>query len=283
MASLFVAPVSIEVLDASLRVGVAGLLCSTSQVPKSGVGYGGIDYALLRAMHGGRSDVTVERDHLRVHAMSNEESIDWLEQDARHGFTGVMIHTHANDSLGAQMATEATSRGLAVQLGPGEDESEVTNQQAILTAHQAKHCAFISWPICTYVDNTSNRGQFVPPIMQPSNVDFRAHNCDYLSLAQLRHVAQYVSGVNVAPQLGSIQSATYLQIAMSEGLPIDDWVAACVTDDKNAARWCPERPELRVIACGHYHYDKIAWRGSVYDRVIQLLMSKLLLLKGAVQ
>ncbi len=264
MSELFVAPVSVEVLDAALNVGVAGLICSEAQVPPDGSpGYGGIDYALLRAYHGGRDDVIVQRDHLKI--MTNDKYNEIIKADAANGFKAVMLHCW-EPSLTPVVDAVKTARkhSMRIELGPGEDDSQVWG---INLKGDTADFWYGSWPVGLYVDSLGNKGQFIKS-GAPSKTHFRAHNADYLSLNQLRYIAKHAAGVNLAPQLGTIQSDLYLSLSAIYGLPIKRWVDACMSDDDHAKRWCPNDTHMRVRACGHYHYDKIAWRGGFYDQAV---------------
>ncbi len=282
---LFVAPVSIEVLDAALRAGVSGLLCSEAQVPPGGgLGYGGIDYALLNAMHGGRKDVIVQRDHLKIDQHDFKALSEILASDRDNGFDAVMLHANDHTEYFHQAKDTAKRMGYKLELGPGEDDSRQVYQGVI----NDKEAWYISAPMGLYVDDLKNRGKFKSIWQQNgwqpmvADAPVRAHNCDYLPLPMLKQVAQNVKGINLAPQLGSIQSTMYLNIAMVSGRPIDRWQSATLADDKRAERWCKASPHNRVLACGHYHFDKLQWRSQVYEEIVAALTRYLKVLMNVI-
>lgn len=273
---LFVAPVSVEVLDAALQVGVDGLICSLSQVPHDGsAGYGGIDYTLLNQMHGGRDDVIIERDHLKVLVASQSEfACDAMNHDRVNGFTNVMLHTYEAVTA-ATCRDEAASLGLTVQLGPGEDDAKPNDIGKMTNFNPC--VGWISYPVGLKVRNLQNVGQFnyrEPVKRSPDCPRFRAHNCDYLSYKQLAHVARHADGINLAPQLGTIQTMMYCDFANWHGRSYQQLLNACRDDDTNASRWLDvsyDNDHSRLLALGHYHYDQIPWRGEAYDTVVSRL------------
>ena len=265
MTQMFVAPVSREVLESAIIARVDGLLCSTSQVPREGKGYGGIDYSMLP--HG---SMIIERDHLKIHEMPDWR--DWMRTDKDNGFTSVMIHTSTVGGHTEEAIDLARDLGLQVQLGPGEDDRYPVNREGILEANTE----WVSWPYGTWVENVSNRNKLSAV---RGDRPFRAHNADYLPFELLHAVSKFADGVNFAPQYATVQTQMYLMFATAMGLPTTEWVAACNDDDKNAARWCPNRPDLRILACGHYHYDLIEWRDTVEGEVVRMLTNSIITMK----
>jgi len=211
-------------------------------------------------------DIKLERDHL---GKGGEDLAEWCERDKSYGFTGAMLHVFEPGPALAVM----DRFDMEWQVGPGEDDTLPTHLD--LWARTASRATWFSFPTGCRIIGLGNRGEFYADRVEKMKrlyptVLVRGHNCDYLDRETLCHVAAHVDGVNVAPQLGVIQSSWYLTHALAHGLPIDDWVGACIADEKNRRRWST-RPWDVVHAVGHYHFDLIEWRASVENEVVKYL------------
>lgn len=276
LPKLWVSPVSREVLEAAWLVAAAnrgelGIMASCGQVGPGA--YTGLtperfdrDCYLLTRSTGARPPV--QRDHLMK---GGEDPYHWLDRDLEHGFDGVHLHT-VDPELALEIMDHYGDK-LWYEVGPGEDDSRPIPED--LWERTAARASWFSFPTGCRIDGLGNRGEFdagrVIAMARAHGVPVRAHNCDYLTSRQWREVAIVCDGLNVAPQLGVVQSAWYMQGALMAGLPTRDWVDACAADEKNLARWCKE-PWQTVVAVGHYHYDRVEWRDRVALSCVEFMV-----------
>lgn len=249
---LYVAPVSREAVKAAVSAEVAGLCCSVSQVSEDP--YSCVDYDWLQA-HVPR-DFQIERDHLGK-VESHAEVMEYLELDRKRGFNAVMLHTHNITPEWTEAYQLACDLGYTIQLGPGEDDSKPID----LDLWRAYPSPWVSYPNGSLIRPLSNQQD--PLQIQAVPGLHRAHNSDWHTDMNL--IKQNFAGWNVAPQLGSVQSAFYLAVSMSDPgrYPIDDWVKSVQADVKNLDRWCKGGCHSPMLMIGHYSFRSIPWRGSV--------------------
>lgn len=273
-ARLWLSPVSPEVMHAIYAAAAhypsrVGMMCSCSQVCDGA--YTGLDFETftrLRADYERRyCRVFVERDHL---GKGGEDPYVWCQRDVSYGFDGAMLHLFDADAVAG--VVDRFAGQMKWNVGPGEDDSQALRpSEAEYWVRAAPHAHWFSFPTGCRIDGLGNRGEFDDAAMRAMkdcfpDVRMRAHNCDYLDMATLTDVAAATDGVNVAPQLGVVQSSWYLTHALSYGLDVRGWTDACWADDRNRGRW--SRHEWDVVhAVGHYHLDAIEWRRHVANGV----------------
>lgn len=272
---LWLSPVSMELLEA-IHIAAAGghessvgIMCSTSHVGPNA--YTGMTHEIfadrvlkLRAQC--NIALPIERDHLMK---NGEDPDDWIPVDQAHLFTGAHLHVFKPED--ALPVIEKYGHAYDWQIGPGEDTSEHISDSLWALTHQ--YARWFSFPMGTKIDGLMNQGQFNAEAVQRMrrwDVKVRAHNCDYLPWLELGKVHSHVDGINVAPQLGVVQSSWYLSKAMGEGYAWLDWAEACANDWKNRHRWCAAE-SMAVMAAGHYHYDMLEWRSREYENCVLFL------------
>ena len=260
--NLFISPITIELLEAAFRAR-CHLIPSTGQVgPK---GYAFTDEGFFAARWKLEISYTwrpyVERDHL---GKGGEDHREWLDRDFEFGFHGAMIHTNDYD-LVAGLAEDYPS--LYWQVGGGEDDKVQWT-----TLRYPRNTRWVSRPTGCLIDRIGNKDAFQAP-MPYGNVQFRAHNCDYLSPQRLKEISLVCGGINVAPGLGTLQSCYYLQVGVANGYPVQEWLDAC-HDSPRAKQWGDP------LAAGHYHYDLLPWRSRFQDHCTIYLAKVLVCMKN---
>ena len=270
---LWLSPVSHEVLEAILQVhcknpGKIAMMCSCSHV--SDAPYTGITYDTFARARAAYAPIEVERDHL---GKNGENIREWVWRDYAEGFTGAMLHVF--DPKDALPVMEEYGSKMVWNVGPGEDESRPIDPA--LWDKTAGLATWFSFPMGPLINGMGNTGRFnIEPIQKSwsahPDVYIRAHNCDYLTDSLLCMLAQHADGINIAPQLGCLQSLWYLNYAATHGLPIDCWAEECMGDTKNQERWVKRAWEI-VPLCGHYHYASIPWRGKAWNECVAYLIS----------
>lgn len=276
MKSLWLSPISIEALEAILIARSLGndvnLICSVGQVgPQAYTGFTHEVFAKQLDRLGRKHEAwpLVERDHL---GRGGEDMLEWLERDVQSkAFTGAMLHIFQPSK---QVDKILDQFDLTWQIGPGEDDSKRCSKD--LWKRYAKPGRWVSFPNGCLIDSLSNRGAFDAKLFPATGkASIRGHNCDYLGLNGLRQVANHCDGLNVAPQLGCIQSCFYVLLGRSFGYRLDDWVAICERDAKNISRWCSNKTQA-VQGVGHYHYTALEWRDVVRPLVVDYLVQVIL-------
>lgn len=261
---LFLSPVSLEALDVILTCHDAGLgvhlICSTSQVCPVVNGrkpYTGVTHERIAKEREKRPTLTCQRDHL---GRGGEDLWEWVERDAALGFNGWMLHVFELTQDTIALIDRHRSDGF-FELGPGEDDSRPVDQSMWALRCVDSEIDWASAPTGCLIDGMGNTGTrdwnaIRNALWDGRGLKQRAHNCDYLSVGALEAVARLYDGINIAPQLGCVQSCAYLGLAATSGIDVSRWMDACTEDAKNIARWSRRVGDI-VPLVGHYHYDAL--------------------------
>lgn len=280
----YFSPVSEEAMEAVYATAAAcreldhafGFCASIGQVgPKNYTGLTDSKFALLRRYFEREYGVHVdaERDHL---GRNGENVHEYIDRDAYFGFEECMLHTHYDSEVEAAWYQGRRERMLW-QVGPGEDDSKdlnITNKT--LTENQVR---WFSFPTGCLIMGMGNRGEMnydqihAARRQLPVGVQLRAHNCDYLPQSMTQIVKKHFDGMNIAPQIGCIQSNAYSFLADSCSVDLTEWRAACLNDTVRQERW-ELIPTEATRGIGHYHYDKLPekFRSSVRSLVLESLV-----------
>lgn len=276
---LYVGPVSMEVLDAVLLVNSedvdarVAICASVGQV--SNASYTGISCAALkRRCERASNRPLLERDHL-----GRDAGDDWLTSDGPAWdqwrgeapfFDAWHFHHHDFEAL-LDAVMPMPGNKSEWQIGPGEDARRSS-------PHPLRESrvweGWVSAPLGPEIDGLTNastldfeRAEQLRRAFPRAKI--RCHACDYLPRRVLKAVKALCDGINVAPQLGVVQSTWYMQHAVQHGLDVSAWVDACLADERQLARW--NLGPARWYGVGHYHFDKISWRQDVDGPVIEHL------------
>lgn len=255
---LYVSPITEEIVEAAHIVEAShpkriGFCASVGQVGPGA--YTGFEYDVFcrarnAAMKRHDSTVILERDHL---GRNGERFEEWVPRDIEHGFDAFMLHVF-EPSAALPILHDYGYDVYEWQIGPGEDDSRPIDES--LWDATAPFATWFSRPTGCLIQGLSNRGEFDPEVVS-NRVAFRGHNCDYLPELKLREVQRWCNGINVAPQIGVVQSLWYYMWAVSSGTDVREWLDACWADQKNAARWA-KSPYDMPWAVAHYHLDKLS-------------------------
>ena len=103
-------------------------------------------------------------------------------------------------------------------------------------------------------------------ILEQYNIGIKEHNADYLSASQIHERIGCVDAMNIAPQLGVVQTFTILNEAQKYGINVDNFVNLVY----NKGRWkkwdngnLDGNPYLSTIVAGHYHFGS-----DEYKRIV---------------
>jgi len=115
----------------------------------------------------------------------------------------------------------------------------------------------------------SEKVQMMHKALRGLGTKLKEHNADYLSAEQIASRRGLVDAVNIAPQLGVVQTSYVLSQALIYGIDIKPFVDA-VVNGRRWEKWVPSsgNPQSMLIclAAGHYHFCGIAYRELV-DRL----------------
>ena len=116
------------------------------------------------------------------------------------------------------------------------------------------------------VDNTLDKVKY---LARDYGIGLKEHNADYLNKEEIfSRVADftYVDAMNIAPQLGVVQTMTVLTEAMKRGVNVYPFVDL-VYNNKKWEKWeaghLQHNPWLATAVAGHYHYTS-----DEYNRII---------------
>jgi hypothetical protein len=226
------------------------------------------------------SNVIVCRDHCgpgfkKLKSQECHESQDTIltiKTDIRCGFDLLHIDMcHYNGDIidkTCKMLEYACKLNPDIQFEIGTDDIE---EDINLEKFQKSFAHFLDLKPIYYVANTGSLirenkqvGHFdkyhtsiTHRMLQEYGIGLKEHNADYLSSEQIRKRKGIVDAMNIAPQLGVVQTSTVLNECQKYGIKVDDFVSL-VYNDKRWVKWdygnLVGQPYLSTIVAGHYHY-----------------------------
>lgn len=180
-----------------------------------------------------------------------------------------------------EMIEYARSLNPDIQIEIGTDDIEAKFVDNDLVKFEAYIRPFVDFKPLYYVVNTGSLikenkqvGRFnqkmtggFARILNKYNIKLKEHNADYLSGFEIGLRQWGVDAMNIAPQLGVVQTTTVLSEAQKYGINIDDFVNLVY----NKGRWrkwdygnLDGNPYLATIVGGHYHYKSNEWKRLIY-------------------
>jgi len=121
------------------------------------------------------------------------------------------------------------------------------------------------------VYETSNTGSFNTDIVRTMKktlhrcgTKLKEHNADYLTTKQLNLRKGVVDAVNIAPQLGVVQTSHVLSQALLYGLDTHSFMSSVVLGHK-WKKWSDrfENYNLCALIAGHYHFNRVEYQRLV--------------------
>jgi len=284
------------------------LICSRNQVDaNSGYVFTTSEYVeylarLKRAYP--QADVVICRDHCGPGFGTTPESDlgetrKTIRCDLEHGFDLIHIDLcHAKMSHDEKLRNTAELMRFALEIKPdvmfeiGTDENvgvTETDVARIVTDIQA--CQKVADPVFYVVQTGSlvreayNAGSFdtnsvraMHAALAGCGVKLKEHNADYLDTRQITARKGIVDAVNIAPQLGVIQTSYLLSQALVYGISTQPFIDEVIQGDR-WRKWVdpsgnPQRM-LFVLVAGHYHFN-----GSAYQQLVDELALKINVKEG---
>lgn len=293
-SALGVGPMSSEVIEAVFRFShyhrkQLMLIASKNQIDYAG-GYVNnwrtseyVDFVKQMRSTYPNSDVKLCRDHCGPGFNGNHDLADTyktIESDIENGFDLIHIdfcHFHGNKDEKNEASKKAIERCLEsrpdIYLEIGTDEnfganyslpnlSEIENEVDFFR----KSCKPEFYVVQTgsLVKEINQAGTFnqefvkqISKLIKEKGLKLKEHNADYLTLAEIELRRGLVDSMNIAPQLGVVQTGVTLSKCLAYGIPFKDF-ADEVYKKAKWKKWLsdntPENKMLCVFIAGHYHF-----------------------------
>jgi len=121
-------------------------------------------------------------------------------------------------------------------------------------------------------------------IINSRGLKLKEHNADYLSKEEIKKRAGIVEAMNIAPQLGVIQTMVVLKKCLMYGIPFQDFVKE-VYESGKWKKWMhnnhPENKFLCTTIAGHYNFSSESYkkiikqleeREDIHENIINEIM-----------
>jgi len=239
------------------------------------------------------ADVKICRDHCGPGFRSGQDDLESLKNtiksDLENGFKLIHFdlcrlegsHEHQLEAT-AELAKFAQDIDSGVELEIGTDEN--TEYEATLGRIRSdleyflKFCtpAFYVIPTGSLVKEARNVGTFREEFMLDASevvhefgVNIKEHNADYLGKEELLKRRGVIDALNIAPQIGVLQTSLLLNKARLYGVDTTEFEKV-IWEGRNWEKWLLHGSSHDELLCatlaGHYHYAS-----SFYDNLIGAL------------
>lgn len=236
--------------------------------------------------------VKVCRDHCGPGFNGNHDLKDvykTIEEDIKTGFDLIHIDFCHHEGSKEEKLTEAKKAVLhclklrpTVEIEIGTDENRGTNYSLPNIKEWEREIDFFQ-NFCNptfYVVQTGSLikeinqvGIFnksftekISKVIRAKGLKLKEHNADYLSKEELHERKGLVDAVNIAPQLGVVQTQTVIARALIYGVRIDDFLEEVYKGGK-WKKWMqnngPENKMLCSVIAGHYHFSSKAYKDII--------------------
>ena len=124
----------------------------------------------------------------------------------------------------------------------------------------------------------------ISPILKTKGIKLKEHNADYLSKEEIEKRSGVVDAMNIAPQLGVLQTAFVLQKCLLYGLDFKEFLNEVYQKGKWKKWMYNNTPENKFLCCiiaGHYHFSsenyknliqKLEEREDIKENIINNIM-----------
>ncbi|MEK6812006.1 MAG: class II D-tagatose-bisphosphate aldolase, non-catalytic subunit [Nanoarchaeota archaeon] len=124
----------------------------------------------------------------------------------------------------------------------------------------------------------------ISQILKTKGIKLKEHNADYLSLEEIEKRNGIVDAMNIAPQLGVLQTMFVLNKCLLYGIDFTEFLAEVYEKGKWKKWMNKNTPENKFLCCviaGHYHFssenykkliEKLGEREDIKDNIIDHLM-----------
>lgn len=124
----------------------------------------------------------------------------------------------------------------------------------------------------------------VSELLHSKGLKLKEHNGDYLSTDELNERSEIVDAINIAPQLGVIQTNFVMCKCLEYGVKFDEF-AELVYSKRKWEKWLDKNTEenkmLCVLTAGHYHFaseefkrimSELEEREDIKENIIDVIM-----------
>ena len=297
---LFVAPISREAVDSVYNYSQdtsrkLGLIASKNQVDHSG-GYVEnwttneyINYIhLIKEKYPG-ADVLICRDHCGPGFNGKYDLTDTyltIDTDIDNNFD--MIHVdlcHLSEDKDKVVSTTTEiieyilNKNSKILLEIGTDEIQeslnISRLEMSLPVFTSV-CSPFSYAINTGTLTKNNKqvGKFniddakkAKEILDSYGIKLKEHNADYLDVDDIKQREKIVDCMNIAPELGYIQTKCVMNLAYHFGVNTNDFSNLCY-EMGNWEKWISDahmalNKDDVALSCGHYHYTSNEYKDIV--------------------
>lgn len=307
--SLAVGPMSPEVIEAVFRFShyhrkPLMLIASKNQIDWNG-GYvnGWTTEQYMRYVNDQKkkypdSAVLICRDHCGPGFNGNDDLDDvykTIASDLQHGFGLIHIdfchykgtyEERLNESKKAIEFCLKTKPDIVLEIGTDENTGinysvpameEIEREIGFFTAFcQPRFFVVQTGSLVKEINQVGNFNknfvEKIAPFVRAKGMQLKEHNADYLPKEELRLRHGLVDALNIAPQLGVVQTQTVLAKCLAYGVRFDDFADEVYTGGK-WKKWLhantAENKMLCVMIAGHYHF-----KGDGYKRIIRELEAR---------
>jgi hypothetical protein len=238
--------------------------------------------------------VKVCRDHCGpgFNGIDNlEDTYKTIETDITNGFDLIHIdfcHFKGNREERLRASKKAVEYCLSlnpnIELEIGTDENEGTNFSVVTLTELEEEVDFFK-DFCNpkfYVVQTgslvkeinqvgnfnSNFIQQVQPVLNRKGLKLKEHNADYLSKEEIKQRKGMVDAMNIAPQLGVVQTMLVLKKCLVYGVNFDKFVEE-VYNSKKWQKWLHTNTQDNKFLCaaiaGHYKFASDSYKELVEE------------------
>lgn len=218
-----------------------------------------------------------------------EDVYKTIEEDIRTGFDLIHIDFCKHKGSNAEKLAEAKKAALyclklkpSIELEIGTDENRGTNYSLPNLKEWEREIDFFQ-QFCQpsyYVVQTGSlvmeigqAGNFNKPftamvskLVRSRGLKLKEHNADYLSKDEIRERIGLVDAMNIAPQLGVVQTQKVIARASIYGVRVNDFLEEAYQGGK-WKKWMQNNGQENKMLCsviaGHYHFSSKAYRDMV--------------------
>jgi hypothetical protein len=214
-----------------------------------------------------------------------------IEEDIKTGFDLIHIDFCKHKGSSAQKLVEAKKAALhclklnpKIELEIGTDENQGTNYSLPNIKEWGREIDFFQ-KFCKptyYVVQTGSLvmemnqvGNFnksftaeVSKLLRSKGLKLKEHNADYLSREELQEREGLVDALNIAPQLGVVQTMTVLGHCLTYGIRFDEFLEEVYKGGK-WRKWMRDQEKgaenkfLCAAVAGHYHFSSQAYKDII--------------------
>jgi len=109
----------------------------------------------------------------------------------------------------------------------------------------------------------------VSALLKSKGIKLKEHNADYLSAEEIKNREGIVDAMNIAPQLGVVQTMAVLNKCLVYGINFSDFLNEVYENGKWKKWMHKNTPENKFLCCviaGHYHFSS-----EKYKKIIEML------------